>query len=268
MVGDAASPSFSAGEHVVASLVSPLKPPEAFKTVVEQAVTPLAPPEAFKTVVSPTAPETTAPFFGTPPTVATPPAGEQVETTDDSSGNRFVYAMLALAVLGFLAGLAMFLAVYVFGEKPNLHSPSSDATSPAPQTVRTETEILDASIKSIELCGFQTLPSELNPFDSQTIAKAFPAGVRLIAVRIRGKLQKAGDGQTSDYQVIWRRAESPAPLMAQAIQSASENQPIIRLLYWQDGKPLPAGVYVVEVRDGDRLLARDYFTIGVTTSQK
>ncbi len=229
---------------VVGQAVIPPKPPEAFKTVAGPAVTPPKPsPDALKTVVGQAVPAATAP---SQPTSPSPVDAGQEPAAD--SGRRFVYLMLALVALGFLAGLALFFAVYVFGEKPRSAAPAA----------RTGTEFLDASITRIELCGFRVLPTEPDAFDFKAASSAFPAGIRAIAVRVSGRARPDGD-----YRVVWRRLETAAPLMAQSIQSLTENQQAVRLLYQPDGMPLPAGAYLVEVQDGDRPLARAYFTIGL-----
>lgn len=213
--------------------------------MVGQAVThPKAPPEAFKTVVGQAVSAEAARAQPTPSN----PASETQETQSDG-GRRFVYLMLALVAFGFLAGVVLFFAVYVFGEKPKS----------VPLAARTDTELLDTSITRIELCSFRVLPTEPDAFDSQTTGSAFPAGIRVVAVRVSGRTRSDGD-----YRVVWRRLETAAPLMAQAFQSLTENQQAVRLLYQPDGMPLPAGAYVVEVQDGDRPLARAYFTIGLS----
>ncbi len=248
VVGQAVTPPKpprEAFKTVVGQAVTPPKPPpEALKTVVGQAITPpKPPPEAFKTVVGTAIPTAAQ----APP--ATPVSTEQNPVAD--SGRRFVYLMLTLVALGFLAGLALFVAVYVFGEKPR----------PAAQAARTGTEILDASITRIELCSFRVLPTEPDTFDFQTTSSAFPSGIRAVAVRVSGRARPDGD-----YRVVWRRLEMAAPLMAQSIQSLTEKQQAIRLLYQPDGTPLPTGDYLVEIQDGDRPLARAYFTIGLPSN--
>ncbi|MGQ9897614.1 MAG: hypothetical protein ACUVR8_08690, partial [Acidobacteriota bacterium] len=204
--------------------------------------TPPKPPEAFKTVISTAVPAATAQSHSTP---SRPVAAE----TASDGGQRFVYLMLVLVAVGFLAGLALFFAVYVFGEKP----------TPAALAARTDTELLDASITRLELCSFRVLPTEMDTFDAQMTNNAFPAGVRAIAIRISGGRTRP-DG---DYRVVWRRLETTALLMAQSIQSLAENRQVVRLLYQPDGASLPPGAYLAEVRDGDRPLARAYFTIGL-----
>ncbi len=238
---------------VVGQAVAPPKlPPEAFKTVVAQAVAP--PPEAFKTKTGAAVPPSpgNAP---SPPHQATRESAGLEDDADatDHSGNRFVYFILALALFGFIAGLAIFFAVYVFSEKPR----------PAPAVIRTGAELLDASIQRIELCSFRTLPKEPSPFDPQTVANAFPSGIRAVAARISGQPRPDGD-----YRVVWRQVELPAPLMAQSIQSFAATQQATRLLYQPDGKPLATGAYVVEIQDGDRPLGRAYFTIGLAADQR
>lgn len=230
---------------VVGQAVAPVKPPEAFKTVAATAVPPPKPPESFKTVVSPVVPKVTEAAGNSSPVAIYPPEDGNL-SPDDRSGNRFIRIILILAALGFLAGLAMFLAVYVFGEKPK------------PATVRVGAESLDDSIKRIELCGFWTPPNELNTFAECAGGDAFPGGVRVVALRLTGKLKP-----DSDCRVIWRKVESPVPLMAQSVHAMTEEQPVVRSLYQPDGKPLPTGAYVAEVRDGERPLARAYFTIGM-----
>ena len=239
-------PVLDAFKTVAGQAVAPSKPPEAFKTVVAPAA-PLPPPETFKTTVSPTLPKADDPAASSRP--GTMPGGrEQPAAVADSSGNRFVSVILILAVLGFLAGLTIFFGIYVFGEKP----PSA--------TARVGVELLDDAINHIELCSFWMPPNEPNPFDNRNIANAFPAGVRAVALRLSGQLPT-----NSDCRIIWRRVESPVPLMAQAVPALGENQPVIRLLYQPDGQPLPTGAYVAEVQDGDRPLARAYFTVGLST---
>ncbi len=241
-------PPPEAFKTVVGQAITPPKPPpEAFKTVVGQAITPTKPPpDALKTVVSTAVPAAAQAQPTSPNPVPSPAAAEPEPAAD--SGRRFVYLMLTLVALGFLAGLAMFVAVYVFGEKPR----------PANQGARTGTEILDASITRMELCSFRVLPTEPDTFDFQTTSSAFPAGIRAVAVRVSGRTRPDGD-----YRVVWRRLETAAPLMAQSIQSLTENQQAVRLLYQPDGMPLPVGAYLVEIQDGDRPLARAYFTIGL-----
>ncbi|MFQ3582073.1 zinc ribbon domain-containing protein [Chloracidobacterium validum] len=247
-------PSPDALKTVVGQAVTPPKPsPDALKTVVGQAVTPPTPaPEALKAVGGASAPSS----LGEAPQAVRPtPESTSVahgEDSADRSGNRFVYFILVLAVLGFLAGLAIFLTVYVFGEKPN----------PVPAATKIGTEILDSSITRLELCSFRTLPNEPDSFDAQTVANTFPPGIRAVAVRVTGQPPVNGD-----YRIVWRRLESPAPLMAQSIQSFTDTQQAVRLLYQPDGKPLPAGNYAVEIQDSDRPLARAYFTIGSAANQ-
>ncbi len=243
------SPPPEAFKTVVGQAVTPPKPPpETFKTVVGQAVTPpKPPPDALKTVMGTSVPAAAVQAQRTSPgPAATEPEPAQEPGAD--SGRRFVYLMLALVALGFLAGLALFFAVYVFGEKPR----------PAAPAARTGTEFLDASITRIELCSFRVLPTEPDAFDFQTASSAFPAGIRAVAVRVSGRTRPDGD-----YRVVWRRLETGAPLMAQSIQSLTESQQAIRLLYQPDGMPLSSGAYLVEIQDGDRPLARAYFTIGL-----
>jgi len=260
VAGTALPPLDQAGT-VESPAVVPPKPPEAFKTVVGQAVTPPKPPEAFKTVAGPavTLPKPSPDALKTVGGQAVPAAPAPSQPTSPGpvdagqepaadSGRRFVYLMLTLVALGFLAGLALFFAVYVFGEKPR----------PAVPAARTGTEFLDASITRIELCSFRVLPTEPDAFDFEAASNAFPAGIRAVAVRVSGRTRPDGD-----YRVVWRRLETAAPLMAQSIQSLTESQQAVRLLYQPDGMPLPSGTYLVEIQDGDRPLARAYFTIGL-----
>ncbi|QUV84484.1 zinc ribbon domain-containing protein [Chloracidobacterium aggregatum] len=251
VVGQAVTPPKpppDAFKTVVGQAVTPPKPPpDALKTVVGQAVTPpKPPPDALKTVVGQAVPAAAPSQPTSSGPAATEPEPAQELAAD--SGRRFVYLMLTLVALGFLAGLALFVAVYVFGEKP----------TPATPAARTGTEFLDASITRIELCSFRVLPTEPDAFDFQAASSAFPAGIRAVAIRVSGRTRPDGD-----YRVVWRRLETAAPLMAQSIQSLTESQQAVRLLYQPDGMPLSSGAYLVEIQDGDRPLARAYFTIGL-----
>lgn len=227
------------------------KPPEAFKTVARQAITPPKPPGVFRTAVEQPVPglqnSTAASTKATEVSLQQGSSANELSKLPDA-GNRFIYLMLALVALGFLAGVGLFLAVYVFGEKPK----------PAVSVARTDTELLDTSITRLELCSFRVLPTDPEAFDGQATTAAFPAGIRAVAIRVSGRTRPDGD-----YRLIWRRLETSLPLLAQSIQSLSETQQVVRLLYQPDGTPLPNGAYVAEVQDGERPLARAYFTIGL-----